>query len=152
MVENTPPYSPLLTVSILEGDEPLAERSEGLEALLADLLPEDQVQPVLAEVLRRWEARQSGPPGTANNSSSSEADHAGLDISDQLHQIMEQKMSVFSAKKVVKSEEQLQIKAAILASYSQVCFMIPIVNQLPSGSSVWQWSLVLFFLKEILIY
>jgi hypothetical protein len=79
-------------------------------------------------------------------------DHAGLDISDQLHQIMEQKMSVFSAKKVVKSEEQLQIKAAILASYSQVCFMIPIVNQLPSGSSVGQWSLVLFFLKEILIY
>jgi hypothetical protein len=33
---------------------------------------------------------------------------------------MEQKMSVFSAKKVEKSQEQLQIKAAILASYSQV--------------------------------
>jgi len=35
---------------------------------------------------------------------------------------MEQKMSVFSAKKVEKSQEQLQIKAAILASYSQVGF------------------------------
>jgi hypothetical protein len=44
---------------------------------------------------------------------------------------MEQKMSVFSAKKVEKSQEQLQIKAAILASYSQVG--VPHYKALPAA-------------------
>ena len=63
----------------------------------------------------------SQPAALAAASERNGGESSRLDISDQLHQIMEQKMSVFSAKKVEKtSQEQLQMKAAILASYSQV--------------------------------
>ena len=109
-------------VSILEGDEPYEERQESLEALLADLLAGGDVEPVLAEILRQWEEGQQARPAplTPIRSEGEGRTQPALDISDQLHQIMEQKMSVFSAKKVEKSKEQLQMKAAILASYSQV--------------------------------
>jgi hypothetical protein len=45
--------------SILEGDESLEERKESLSDLLRDLLPaEDQVEHVLAEIIRQWDALQ----------------------------------------------------------------------------------------------
>jgi hypothetical protein len=48
-----------LAGSILEGDESLEERKESLGDLLRDLLPaEDQVEDVLAEILRQWDALQ----------------------------------------------------------------------------------------------
>jgi hypothetical protein len=48
-----------LAGSILEGDESLEERKESLGDLLRDLLPaEDQMEDVLAEILRQWDALQ----------------------------------------------------------------------------------------------
>jgi hypothetical protein len=48
-----------LAGSILEGDESLEERKESLGDLLRDLLPaEDQVEDVLDEIIRQWDALQ----------------------------------------------------------------------------------------------
>jgi hypothetical protein len=116
--------TPLLlppAVGILEGEEAEQERRDSLEGLLADLLTGGDVEPVLAEILEQWENQRarSVAVGSQQQQQEERLSHT-TDISDQLHQIMEQKMSAFSAKKVEKSQEELQMKAAILASYSQV--------------------------------
>jgi Fe-S cluster assembly ATPase SufC len=106
-------------VGILEGDEPEQEQRESLEGLLADLLSAADVEPVLNQILEKWASQRAQSGALLTQQEEKKVNHT--DISDQLHQIMEQKMSAFSAKKVEKSQEELQMKAAILASYSQVC-------------------------------
>merc|ERR1711892_561583 len=45
---------------------------------------------------------------------------ASLDIIEKMHQITQEKLANFSSRKVEQTEEQKQIKAAILHGYSEV--------------------------------
>jgi len=109
-------FSPYIT-SILEGeDEGEEEKEEGITAILSDVLDrEDLINSVLKEIQDRWKKHLS--KSAVVNEAPKEPK---LEIDDQLHKIMEQKMSNFSVQKKEATAEEKKLKAAILAGYATV--------------------------------
>ena len=109
-------FSPYI-IDLLDGDDPEFEVKEGLSAiLLSDILDDEVViENTMKEILLKWN----------NHVEASKVDEvkdvgAELDISGKMNQIMEEKMANFSISRVERTEEEVRIKEAILAGFSEV--------------------------------
>ena len=108
-------FSPYI-IDLLDGDNPEFQVKEVLSAILSDILDDEVViKNTMKEILLKW----------SNHAEASKVDEvkdvgAELDISGKMHQIMEDKMAIFSMNKVERTEEEMRIKEAILAGFSEV--------------------------------
>ena len=83
--------------------------------ILIDVLSDESlIHSVLKEIQDNWAKNNL----TTQVQAESLVKEPGLDISDQLHKIMEEKMSNFSVQKTEKTDEEKKLKAAIMASYA----------------------------------
>eukprot|EP00090_Calanus_glacialis_P040400 TRINITY_DN7042_c0_g1_i1.p1 TRINITY_DN7042_c0_g1~~TRINITY_DN7042_c0_g1_i1.p1 ORF type:complete len:208 (-),score=92.08 TRINITY_DN7042_c0_g1_i1:66-689(-) len=102
-------------ISILEGeDESQEEKNEGITGLLSDILDsEAAIEKTLNEILSRWK-------DCVENSDKVAEPDVGLDITEKMHQITQEKLANFTISKVEKTEEEKKLKEAILFGYSEV--------------------------------
>ena len=108
-------FSPYI-IDLLDGDNPEFQVKEVLSAILSDILDDEVViKNTMKEILLKW----------SNHAEASKVDEvkdvgAELDISGKMHQIMEDKMAIFSMNKVERTEEEMRIKEALLVGFSEV--------------------------------
>jgi len=104
-------------VGILEGvDESEDEKSEGITALLADVLDDEAaIEKTLNEILAKWKDGTETRPASVETVT---AEVSRLDITQQMHLITQEKISTFKTNKTEKTEEEKKIKAAILCGFS----------------------------------
>jgi len=108
-------FSPYI-VGILESEETQEEKEEGIDALLSDILTDENlIETVKKEIQTNWIKFLNQPQDLAPKT-----EHDVEDICEQMHRIMEQKNSSFNSNKKEQTEEEKKLKEAILASYAQV--------------------------------
>jgi len=111
-------FSPYI-VGLLDCDDPEEEKQEGLTAILSEILVDEAaIEKTRNEIWLKWNAALDTQLCASKEEEKTAV--SDLDISGQLHQIMEEKMASFSLKKVERSSEEQRVKDAILASFSEV--------------------------------
>jgi len=113
-------FGPYIT-SILEGEESQEDKDEGVLEILSDIITEEtQIKSLLKEIKERWQQLTQQRDDVTASKDSKQMHSAKLDINDQMHKIMEEKLSNFAIAKKEPTAEEKRLKAAILASYAEV--------------------------------
>jgi len=109
-------FSPYI-VGILESEETPEEQEEGIDSILSDILTEESlIESLKQEIKTNWAKFN-------NNLQEQESKKEVKPVEDlcvQMNRIMEEKNQSFSSNKKEQTDEEKQLKAAILASYAQV--------------------------------
>jgi len=109
-------FSPYI-VGILESEETQEEQEEGIDSILSDILTEESlIKSLKEEIKSNWTKFNNN----LQEQESKKEEKPVEDLCVQMHRIMEEKNQSFSSNKKEQTDEEKQLKAAILGSYSLV--------------------------------
>jgi len=109
-------FSPYI-VGILESEETPEEQEEGIDSILSDILTEESlIKSLKEEIKSNWTKFNNN----LQEQESKKEEKPVEDLCVQMHRIMEEKNQSFSSNKKEQTDEEKQLKAAILGSYSLV--------------------------------